>query len=59
MMQKNIDFLETIRQKFIETKDKDLWYSMIQLLPESYNQMRTCTFNYEKSCRNVLFKKKP
>ena len=47
MMQKNIDFLETIRQKFIETKDKDLWYSMIQLLPESYNQMRTCTFNYE------------
>ena len=47
MMQKNIDFLETIRQEFVETKDKNLWYSMIQLLPESYNQMRTCTFNYE------------
>ena len=30
-----------------EYVDKDLWYSMIQLLPESYNQMRTCTFNYE------------
>ena len=47
MMQKNIDFLEGIRTQFVETKDKALWYSMIQLLPESYNQMRTCTFNYE------------
>ena len=33
MMQKNIDFLETIRQKFIETKDKDLWYSIIRCVP--------------------------
>ena len=47
MMQKNIDFLEEIRTQFVETKDKALWYSMIQLLPESYNQMRTCTLNYE------------
>lgn len=47
MMQKNIDFLEGIRTQFVETKDKALWYSMIQLLPESYNQMRTCTLNYE------------
>ena len=43
MMQKNIDFLEGIRTQFVETKDKALWYSMIQLLPESYNLMRTCT----------------
>lgn len=50
MMQKNIDFLEELRNKYIETKDKAYWYSMIQLLPESYNQMRTCTLNYE----NVL-----
>ncbi len=47
MMEKNIEFLEELRVKFNETKDKSLWYSMIQLLPESYNQMRTCTFNYE------------
>lgn len=46
-MQKNIDFLEELRLKFVETKDKDYWYSIIQLLPESYNQMRTCTFSYE------------
>ena len=50
MMQKNIDFLEELRNKYMETKDKSYWYSMIQLLPESYNQMRTCTLNYE----NVL-----
>ena len=47
MMERNIEFLEELRVKFNETKDKSLWYSMIQLLPESYNQMRTCTFNYE------------
>lgn len=50
MMRQNIVFLENIRNKFIDTKDKSYWYSIIQLLPESYNQMRTCTFNYE----NVL-----
>ena len=31
----------------LETKDKETWYSMIQLLPSSYHQMRTCTLNYE------------
>ena len=39
--------LENIRLRFNETKSKDDWYDMIQLLPSSYNQMRTCTFNYE------------
>ena len=39
--------LENIRLRFKETKAKDDWYDMIQLLPSSYNQMRTCTFNYE------------
>ncbi|HEX3038698.1 MAG TPA: hypothetical protein VHP54_00185 [Caproiciproducens sp.] len=42
-----IAFLEKLRIKYNETKDKADWYSMIQLLPTSYNQMRTCTFNYE------------
>ena len=46
-MEENIKFLEKLRVEYNETKDKALWYSMIQLLPESYNQMRTCTFNYE------------
>ena len=39
--------LENIRLRFKETKSKDDWYDMIQLRPSSYNQMRTCTFNYE------------
>ena len=39
--------LENIRLRFKETKSKEDWYDMIQLLSSSYNQMRTCTFNYE------------
>ena len=42
-----IAFLETERERFNETKDKDAWHNMIQLLPSSYNQMRTVTLNYE------------
>lgn len=46
-LQTVIDCLENLRNAYLETKDKSYWYSMIQLLPSSYNQMRTCTFNYE------------
>ena len=49
--------LESLRLTFIETKDKELWYSMIQLLPSSYNQMRTCTFTYE-NLRNMYHARK-
>lgn len=42
-----ISFLEESRVKFTETKDKKYWYDIIQLLPSSYNQMRTVTLNYE------------
>ena len=42
-----IGILEEQRRKFLETKDKAYWYDMIQLLPTSYNQMRTTTLNYE------------
>ena len=46
--------LEQIRQKYMETKDKADWYDLIQLLPSSYNQMRTCTLNYE-TLINIYF----
>lgn len=46
-METVIKELEAIRLRFVEKKDKADWYDMIQLLPSSYNQMRTCTFNYE------------
>ncbi|WOO36957.1 hypothetical protein R2R35_00255 [Anaerocolumna sp. AGMB13020] len=39
--------LEALRLKFLETNDKNYWYSIIQLLPSGYNQMRTVTLNYE------------
>ena len=56
-MQTIVDQLEKIRLKYVETKDKAYWYDMIQLLPSSYNQMRTCTLNYE-TLINIYFSRK-
>ena len=42
-----IGVLEKQRLLFLETKERQFWDDMIQLLPSSYNQMRTCTMNYE------------
>ncbi len=42
-----ISYLEGERVKFNETKDKQAWHNMIQLLPSSYNQLRTVSMNYE------------
>lgn len=39
--------LNHAREKFLETKDKDYWWQMIQLLPSSYNQKRTVQLNYQ------------
>lgn len=49
-----INVLEKNRVKYNETKDKQYWHNMIQLLPTSYNQMRTCTLNYENLI-NIYF----
>lgn len=48
---------EQLRQKFIETKDKRYWRGLIQLLPSSYNQLRTCTLTYE-NLRNMYHSRK-
>ncbi|MFT3950761.1 MAG: hypothetical protein QM689_02145 [Oscillospiraceae bacterium] len=42
-----VAYLETLRLNFVETKDKAYWYSLIQLMPAGYNQLRTVTLNYE------------
>ncbi len=43
-----VAFLESERQKFVENKEeRSHWHNMIQLLPSSFNQMRTVTLNYE------------
>ena len=46
-----VDTLNELRDAwFIEEdndKKKEIWYSIVQLLPTSYNQKRTITMNYE------------
>lgn len=42
-----INALNMNRLKYLETKDKELWRQMVQLLPSSYNQRRTVMLNYE------------
>ncbi len=43
-----IAYLEAERQKFVADKeDRQPWHNMIQMLPSSFNQMRTVTLNYE------------
>ena len=50
----NVEWLEHLihhlnrdRLRFIETKDKQYWWQMIQLLPSLYNQTRNVMLNYE------------
>ena len=47
VMDSLIAYLEGERVKYNETKEKAHWHNMIQLLPSSYNQMRTVSLNYE------------
>ena len=42
-----IEVLNAYRMLYLETKDKNYWWQMIQLLPSSYNQRRTVMLNYE------------
>lgn len=53
-----IEHLEGERQKFCANKeDRTPWHNMIQLLPTSYNQMRTVTLNYENLI-NIYYARK-
>ena len=48
LLDTTIAYLEAERQKFLANKeDRQPWHNMIQMLPSSYNQMRTVTLNYE------------
>jgi len=42
-----IPSLNMAREEYLATKNKEIWWQMIQLLPSSYNQRRTITMNYE------------
>lgn len=56
-METVVERLEQVRLKYMETKSKEDWYDLIQLLPSSYNQMRTCSFNYE-TLVNIYYARK-
>ena len=42
-----VNELNDRRALYLDTKDKEYWWQMIQLLPTSYNQKRTVMLNYE------------
>ena len=56
-MQIIVDELEKIRLRYLAKGNKNDWYYIIQLLPSSYNQMRTCSFNYE-TLINIYYARK-
>lgn len=47
LLEETINVLNYYREKYLETKGKDYWWQMIQLLPSSYNQTRNVMMNYE------------
>lgn len=47
VLEETIGYLEDLRKEYLETKEKQWWRALIQLLPESYNQRRTVQLNYE------------
>ena len=57
VMDSLLAYLEELRLHYLETKDKSTWYNLIQMLPSSYNQMRTVTLNYE-NLRGMYFSRK-
>ena len=56
-LRETIEMLNKTREMFLESKDKELWYRMIQLLPSSYNQIRTVMLNYEVLSGIYIYRK--
>ena len=56
-----IDDLNELREQCSKETDpkikKELWYAIVQLLPESYNQTRTIMMNYEVVARIIQQRK--
>lgn len=47
ILRNTIHTLNKCRDAYLNNKDKEYWWQMIQLLPSSYNQRRTVMLNYE------------
>ena len=52
-----INWLESLRQAYLKTKDKRYWKELVRWLPESWLQTRTVTMNYE-NVRNMYFQRR-
>ena len=57
MLKDIIRVINKNRELFNNTKNKQYWWNMIQLLPSSYNQKRTVMLNYEV-LRNMYHSRK-
>lgn len=44
---KVVEICESLRLRYMATKEKYIWRALIQILPEGYNQTRTVSLNYE------------
>lgn len=55
-MQDIIKYLEILRIKYLETKDKKYWKELIRWLPNGWLQTRTITMNYAV-LRNIYFQR--
>ena len=56
MAKELINHLETLRLKYLETKDKKYWKELIRWLPNGWLQTRTVTMNYAV-LRNQYFQR--
>ena len=47
LLEATIDYINHNRRLYVATNNKKYWRNMIDMLPTSYNQLRTETLNYE------------
>lgn len=52
-----LNFLENLRQKYLETKNKRYWKELVRWLPEGWLQTRTVSLNYE-TLRSMYFQRR-
>ena len=52
-----MDICENLRQKYLETKDKSYWRTLVQVLPEAWLQTRTITLSYA-NLRTIYFQRR-
>lgn len=55
--QQLVDGCENYRQRYLQTKDVNIWKALIRVLPESWLQTRTIDLNYE-TLRTIYHQRK-